>query len=28
VLLHIEATVLPRFLKKGQAVLPKDQAGD
>jgi glycine hydroxymethyltransferase len=28
VLLHIEATVLPRFLKKGQATPPKDQAGD
>jgi glycine hydroxymethyltransferase len=28
VLLHIEATVLPRFLKKGQAAPPKDQAGD
>jgi len=28
VLLHIEVTVLPRFLKKGQTAPPKDQAAD
>jgi len=28
VLLHVEATVLPRFLKKGPAAPPKDQPSD